>query len=104
MTYLGLGLRLFSLDIFFGRVLNDARVRIRDGQYTGVRRTGTGAEVSTVFSGEGSTAGVTSVGFSSDLGTAGTVVGSDIMLWEGRVEHGNGEGEVRLKETYKYRY
>jgi hypothetical protein len=45
-------------------------------------RTGTGA--STFGSGEGSTAGVTSVGLSSGLGTAAAVV-SDIMLREGRV-------------------
>ena len=38
---------------------------------------------STFVSGEGSAAGVTSVGLSSGLGTAAAVtVGSDIMLWE----------------------
>ena len=45
------------------------------------QRTRAGAGVST-FSGEGSTAVVTSVGISSGLGAA-AATGSDIMLWEG---------------------
>ena len=91
-TYLSLG-RLFSLNLFFRRVLKEAKVRITEhSQDTGEKRTGTGTEVSTTASGEGSTAGVTSVCLSSDLGTAAVVVGSDIMLWEGRVGHGSGEG------------
>ena len=49
---------------------------------TNCQRTGAGARVST-FSGEGSTAVVTSVGVSSGLGAAAVVVaGSDIMLWD----------------------
>ena len=70
-------------------------MRIEHSQDMGKKRTGAGT-FSTIASGEGSTAGVTSIGLSSDLGTAGVVVGSDIMLWEGSVGHGLGESG-RLK-------
>ena len=77
-THLSRG-RLFSLDIFFGRVLNGDRGKNQGVGHIVRRRTETGAGVSV----EGSTAGVTSVGLSSELGTA-AVVGSDIMLWESK--------------------
>jgi len=63
----------------------------RRQRYTVGRRTGTGAGASV----EGSTAGVTSVGLSSGLGTAAVVVGSDIMLWEReKLETVKGRGTV----------
>lgn len=98
-TYLSWG-RLFSLDIFFGRVLNGDKVQERKISQVQTRRTGAG--VSTFVSGEGSTAGVTSVGLSSVGTAAAAAVGSDIMLWDTGLV--TGRTRTVKRETYTYGY
>jgi len=72
-------------------------------RYRAIQTKPTRAGASTFGSGEGSTAGVTSVDLSSGLGmAAAAAVGSDIMLWD--IAVGRGKYGEKEKETYTYGY